>query len=155
MKKIFSSKSSIDKSGIFAGENFKKGEFVVKLTGKYIKWKYNEKTDRQKCANWFGIKKDHWIDPDFPLSQINHSCDPNIGIKGRIMFYALRDIGKGEELTFDYSTAEEESDWQMKCKCKSKKCRKFVTSIMFLPDKVFRSYLPFIPTYFKKLYFKK
>jgi len=146
--------SKIQGKGIFATKNYKKGDFVVKLTGKKIKWKYNEKKDRDHCANWFGIGKDLWIDPDFPLARINHSCNPNIGIKGVIMFYALRYIKKGEELTFDYSISEEESDWIMKCKCGAKNCRGKMTSIQFLSDKTFINYLPYIPRYFQKVYIK-
>lgn len=29
----------------------------------------------------------------------NHSCDPNIGVRGQIVFVALRPIAAGEELT--------------------------------------------------------
>lgn len=144
--------SKIQGKGIFATKKYKKGDFVVKLTGNIIKRKYNEKTDRTLCANWFGIGKDLWIDPDFPLSRINHSCEPNIGIKGRIMFYALKNIEKNEELTFDYSISEEEIDWTMKCNCGSRKCRGKMTAIQLLPLKVFRGYLPYIPRFFQKVY---
>ncbi|MCX6717527.1 MAG: SET domain-containing protein-lysine N-methyltransferase [Candidatus Taylorbacteria bacterium] len=152
MDKFLLKKSKIQGQGIFATKNYKKGEFVVKLTGKKIKWKYDEKKDRAYCANWTGIEKDLWIDPDFPLSNINHSCDPNLGIKGKIMFYAIRDIKIGEEFTFDYSTSEEEIDWIMKCNCGSKNCRKTMTAIQFLPLKVFNAHLPYIPTYYQKVY---
>ena len=152
MNKFLLKKSKIQGKGIFATKNYKKGDFVVKLTGKKIKWKYNEKTDRNHCANWTGIGNDLWIDPDFPLSRINHSCNPNLGIKGKIMFYALRNIKAGEELTFDYSTSEKEIDWIMQCKCGSKKCRGKMTSIQLLPKNVFDNYLPYIPTYFQKVY---
>jgi len=155
MDKFLLIKSKIQGKGIFATRNYEKGDFVVKLTGEKIKWKYNEKTDRDHCANWTGIGRDLWIDPDFPLSRINHSCNPNLGIKGKIMFYAIRDIKAGEELTFDYSTSEKEIDWVMGCYCGSKNCRKIITSIQFLPQKVYYGYLPYIPTYFQKVFAKK
>lgn len=151
-EKFILRKSKIQGYGIFTTRNYKKGNFVIKLTGKKIKRKYSEEEDRDYCANWFGIGKDLWVDPDFPLSKINHSCEPNLGIKGKIMFYALHDIKKGEELTFDYAISEEESDWSMKCNCGSKKCRGKMTSIQFLPLKVFNNYLPYIPDYFQKIY---
>jgi len=144
--------SQIQGEGIFTTRSYRKGEFVVKLTGKKIIRKYNEKTDRELCANWFGIGKDLWINPNFPLSKINHSCSPNIGIKGQIMFYALRKIDNGEELTFDYSTSEQETDWKMRCHCGQSDCRKWMTAIQLLPPKVFNSYLPYIPRYFQKVY---
>jgi hypothetical protein len=152
MISLIEGKSNIAGNGVFTGVDIKKGQYVCKIVGKKMKWVYNEKTDREKCANWFGIDKNLWIDPSYPLSKLNHSCDPNIGIKGRIMFYALKDVKAGEELTFDYSTSEEEIDWVMKCNCGSKKCRDKMTSIQFLPRKNFDNYLPYIPNYFQKVY---
>ena len=32
----------------------------------------------------------------------NHSCDPNLGLRGNIIFVGLRDIRAGEELTHDW-----------------------------------------------------
>jgi hypothetical protein len=125
---------------------------VCWLSGKKIRWVYNEKTDSEKCANWVGMGRNLWIDPEWPVSQPNHSCDPNIGRKGKVRFYTIKDIKTGDELTFDYSTAEEETDWSMECLCGSSNCRKTITSIQFLPRPVYQAYLPYIPTYFQKVY---
>jgi len=107
---------------------------------------------QKKCANWVGIGKNLWIDPVWPVSKINHSCNPNIGLKGKVRLYALTDIVVGDELTLDYSTTNAETDWTMKCRCGSSKCRKTVTSIQFLPQAIYSGYLPYIPTYFQKVY---
>ena len=56
--------------------------------------------------NWFGFKTNHWIDPKPPFRFINHSCEPNSGIKGTKKVHAIKDIFKGEEITFDYSISE-------------------------------------------------
>ena len=37
---------------------------------------------------------------------LNHSCEPNVGIQGQIVFVALRGVAAGEELTLDYATIE-------------------------------------------------
>ena len=75
---------------------------------------------------------------------INHSCDPNLAVFNvwidcldpdlpRLALFAVRDIVKGEQLTFDYSqrtfeeSNEDESDTGesgMECRCGSTKCRK-------------------------------
>jgi len=34
---------------------------------------------------------------------INHSCEPNAGIKGQIFLMAMKDIPENEEVTFDYA----------------------------------------------------
>ena len=67
-------------------------------------------------------------DTDF----FNHSCDPNSGFKGQVFLVAMRDIGAGEEVTFDYAMTVAESIgshmvFSMECGCDSDLCRKKIT----------------------------
>ena len=57
----------------------------------------------------------------------NHSCNGNLGFNKNGDFIALRNIKKGEELSYDYGLAESNPKFRMKCTCKSKKCRKIIT----------------------------
>ncbi len=53
---------------------------------------------------------------------INHSCDPNVGFRGQVVYVAMRDIAVGEELCHDY--AMERSDgYALDCHCGSSLCR--------------------------------
>ena len=58
---------------------------------------------------------------------INHSCNPNAGLRGQIFLVAMYDIASGEEITFDYATVV--SEWigmePLICNCQSS-CRKKV-----------------------------
>jgi uncharacterized protein len=56
----------------------------------------------------------------------NHSCEPNIGVQGQIVFVALRDIDPGEELTHDWAMTDDD-DFELECKCGAASCRKIVT----------------------------
>jgi len=56
----------------------------------------------------------------------NHSCEPNMGVQGQIVFVAIRDIRPGEEITCDYATIET-CDYVISCNCGSKSCRKMIT----------------------------
>ena len=56
----------------------------------------------------------------------NHSCDPNIGVQGQIVFIALRQIAPGEELTHDWATTDDD-DYSMQCRCGAATCRGVVT----------------------------
>ncbi|KAK1246057.1 hypothetical protein MKX07_005126 [Trichoderma sp. CBMAI-0711] len=90
------------------------------------------------------------VDGEFlsgPTRFINHSCEPNLRIFARVgdhadkhihdlALFAIRDIPRGEELTFDYvdgvmtgdlAGMEEEAHGEMaKCLCGSRKCRGYL-----------------------------
>ena len=90
------------------------------------------------------------VDGEFmsgPTRFINHSCDPNMRIFARVgdhadkhihdlALFAIRDIAKGEELTFDYVDGLEDMESDAKdnnlqgemtpCLCGSRKCRGFL-----------------------------
>ena len=57
---------------------------------------------------------------------INHSCDPNIGFRGQVVYVAMRDISIGEELCHDYAM-ERTDDYLLDCHCGSPLCRGKVT----------------------------
>jgi hypothetical protein len=54
---------------------------------------------------------------------INHSCDPNLGLRGQITLVALRDIEVGEEVCFDYATTDCTPYDEFECRCGSAACR--------------------------------
>jgi hypothetical protein len=56
----------------------------------------------------------------------NHSCNPNLGMRGEITFVAMRDIRAGEELTHDWATTDDD-DYSAECKCGAPNCRKILT----------------------------
>src|SRR3989344_9058488 len=126
MKKIYLGKSKIAGKGIFAGEDIKKGEFVTFLKGKLCRKEYKTKRDTYVGPHWVSVGYHTWINPAFPIRRINHSCSPNLGFKTFRKVYAMRDIKKGEELTIDYSTVDYVELWNLRCKCKSPRCRKIV-----------------------------
>jgi SET domain-containing protein len=59
-----------------------------------------------------------------PMRYTNHSCRPNARLcirQGRVEFYALRDIGPGEEITVDYGETHHEG--RLACRCGVAGCR--------------------------------
>lgn len=56
----------------------------------------------------------------------NHSCDPNLGVRGNIIFVALRDIRAGEELTHDWCMTDDDT-YETECSCGSTNCRRVLT----------------------------
>ena len=56
----------------------------------------------------------------------NHSCEPNIGVRGQIVFVAMQEIRAGEELTHDWAMTDDD-DSSMECRCGSARCRGTIT----------------------------
>ena len=63
---------------------------------------------------------------DAAMLYLNHSCDPNTGIQGQILFAAMRDIRPDEELTHDWATTDDD-DYRMRCHCGARNCRGLIT----------------------------
>jgi SET domain-containing protein len=156
MKKYYIGKSEIQGHGVFAAKDLRRGEIVFILKGKERHIIQQTVKQANENQNMVGVGKDMWIDPQTPASHINHSCRPNVGIRGRLLFVAMKNIRKGEELCFDYAISEEELRWRLadQCACQTPECRKVIRSIQSLPERVYGSYLPFIPHYFQRAYLK-
>lgn len=72
---------------------------------------------------------------------INHSCNPNCGIRNKNELHALRDIAVNEEITFDYSTTVGgDIAWQMPCACGADTCRKTIGNVLSIPSWQLRAY---------------
>lgn len=120
--------------GLFAISNIKKGTLVAALGGHV--YPLSEEKNLPKEIRDNGLQ----INDDLALGIIstketedaiyfNHSCDPNIGIKGQVFMIAMRNILKDEQTTFDYAmTLGGGEKYTMQCLCGSKKCRKKITN---------------------------
>jgi len=90
------------------------------------------------------------------IIKINHSCDPNCGIRvnetGAHDFVAMRNISVNEEITFDYAMRNYIIDYfPKKCLCGSKNCRGTITGWKDLPDEKKKEYNGFVAPYLLEL----
>ena len=96
-------------------------------------------------ADIFQVGPDLFIPPYGGLDDFtNHSCRPNCGLRAGptgFQMIALRDIGAGEELTYNYSTHQEHPQEDMVCHCGAVGCRGVVRSFSTLPQALRRRYL--------------
>ena len=73
-------------------------------------------------------------DPE-PADFINHSCEPNCGLRGATVLVALRDIAPGEHITYDYAMSDGSDYDEFECLCGTASCRGKVTGHdWMLPD---------------------
>ena len=63
---------------------------------------------------------------DEPADFINHSCNPNAGMRGQICIVAMRDIASGEEITMDYAMVDSGDYDAFPCACGEKDCREWI-----------------------------
>lgn len=68
-----------------------------------------------------------------PWRSLNHCCEPNARIEGRLL-RAIRAIAAGEEITFDYTTTEADMSTPFQCLCGSARCIGLVRGFNHLPE---------------------
>ena len=124
-------KSRIDNNGLYANRNIRKGTKIIEYKGKVITRKQSEenpKFNNEKAIYLFNLNKRYDLDGDFKFNTarlINHSCEPNCEVAGsgfKIWVYAIKNIKKNDELSYDYGFSYDKDYKQFPCRCKSKNC---------------------------------
>jgi SET domain-containing protein len=120
--------SAIHGRGLFAKEPISRGE-VVAIKGGHI-------FDRQKLDELQPVlgPAEIQIDDNLFIGPVtmeeregcmifsNHSCDPNLGVRGQIAFVVMRDVHAGEDLTHDWAMTDSDNS-EMPCHCGAACCR--------------------------------
>ncbi|MBE9561690.1 MAG: SET domain-containing protein [Proteobacteria bacterium] len=134
--------------GIFAAKLFKVGDIViVGVIEEILKGNHSHASQ---------IGENEYVLHAGLIIKVNHSCDPNCGIKvnetGAHNFVAMRNININEEITFDYAMRNYDVDYFPKqCMCGSKKCRSKITGWKNLPDETKKEYKGFVAPYLLEL----
>jgi len=143
---------------VFTKRAFKRNEFIIEFAGDVY--------TRDQYLQLMTFEDNHFIQIDTNLFQgpsdapdncINHSCNPNCGFHytgRRPLLYSIRDIGEGEEITFDYSTTMDEGFWEMECLCGEKNCRGIIRDFRHLPIPLQKKYrlLGIVPDFILKTF---
>jgi len=130
--------SPIEGKGLFAKRQIRKGEIVAikgRIAASYI-----------QIADGFFLGAHTAAEVRRNKMFINHSCAPNLGIRGQIMFVALRDIRAGEELTYDWAM-EENGPGHTRCRCGARRCRGVLTGRDWRIPRLQRRYRGYFSSY--------
>lgn len=137
--------SPIHGRGLFATQDIEAGE-IVAIKGGYIYEATDWATTRALLdSGEVQIGESFFIAPadrnewEGAMLFTNHSCEPNIGVQGQIVFVAMRGIARGEELTHDWCTTDN-MDYEINCRCGSPHCRGVVTGRDWMRNDLQRRY---------------
>lgn len=126
--KLRISQSKIHRWGIYAGEPIPKNRKVIEYRGEKISRRETKRRADSAEFNYLFTLDPYWtIDGSVGGSgaeYINHCCEPNLEariIREHILYFTLRDIAEGEELTIDYRFGWDVEKYE--CKCGAPKCR--------------------------------
>lgn len=134
--------SGIHNRGVFAKHGIKKGARVIEYKGEKVTKAVSERRCDVAIANHkkdnnhgavyiFELNKRHDIDGNVDYNTarfINHSCNPNCEteiIRGKIWIIAIRDIKKGEEITYNYGYGWDDYK-DHPCFCREEACLGYI-----------------------------
>ena len=140
--------SGIHNNGVFAKKDIPKGTRIAEYIGRKIskeestkiqtKMQEEYENNPDKCASTYIFEIDETSDLDGDIENndpkyINHSCNPNCEvdiIDGRVWIDTIKDIKKGEELSFNYGfEIDKDNPYEFKkqpCMCGSENCMKYI-----------------------------
>jgi len=128
--------------GLMVQQHCRPGDYIVEYVGVAVKKQYLDglfaRYKSERMLYIMALDNDVYIDARHRggiARYINHSCEPNCAVhrwkvRGilRAGVFALREIGEGEELSFDYQWDRKRGRAVTKCHCGSTNCRGTIES---------------------------
>ena len=139
-------KSKVHGRGVFASQDIIKGKKIIQYIGEKVtraegdrrselRIKKHLKSKTTGSVYIFELNKNFDIDGTTLKNKaryINHSCRPNCEVqilRGQIWIKSIKNIRKGEELTYDYGYEFDKDDYtDHKCYCGKKNCIGYIIS---------------------------
>lgn len=151
--------SSIHGKGLFAKSDIKKDEIVAIKGGHIFNAETLNSISNKIEESYIQIEHDFYIGA-MKGSEVlanklflNHSCEPNVGIRGQITFVAMTNIKTGEELTYDWAMENDDGSesWQFECTCGRANCRKIITGNDWQKPELRQKYAGYFSAYIQKM----
>jgi uncharacterized protein len=154
-KAIKGERSPIEGRGLFAREAIGAGEIVAIKGGHIVEAgqlaEHAEVVGNSdlKIADGFWLAALSAAEYEDVMLFPNHSCEPNVGVGGNVVFVALREIAPGEELTIDYAMIDDH-DGARTCRCGRPTCRGIVTGRDWRRPELQAKYGPYFSWYLQQ-----
>lgn len=154
-KKVLLSQSSLGKDvglGLYADEDIPDGALIYVGGGQVV----SDLSRAPQDKDYAGVFDEGLfiapLDYDNPSPNwfINHNCESNVRILGRLIALARRPIKCGEELFVDYSTIAAGTDYQLYCRCMTPSCRGSVTGEDWKNIDLFKKYYGEWPSFIQR-----
>lgn len=149
--KVEVKKSKVQGKGVHAIVGIKKGDMVLQIDDSHVVTDPSTLTKKQNEYDCDYLSDGKVILMQEPEKYINHSCDPTTYVKtinGIRNVFAMRDIKKGEEITYDYSI-NGFNNGTFECHCGSPICRGIYQGNFFkLPKDIQIKYLSYLEDWF-------
>lgn len=150
--------SYADKGGyaVYAKEAIGKGELLAMWGGDIVNGKQLQaKSEEQRTHSiqvWDDLFQVSYRDGEepAPADYFNHSCTPNAGLCSSISLEAMRDIGAGEEVCFDYAMSDSTDYDEFECACGTPLCRGWVRGNDWTRSELQERYKEYFSPYLKR-----
>jgi SET domain-containing protein len=116
--------------GVFAVNAIDQGETIAVFGGHLCDGAELRGLPEVRQSHSIQVEEDLYLVPDEEVDEgdlINHSCEPNCGLRGSSILVTMRAVAPGEQLTYDYATSDGSHYDEFTCFCGTATCRDKVT----------------------------
>lgn len=139
--------------GVFARKEIKAGELLMVWGGEVVTEEQLEDIPVERSTHGLQVDDGIYILPTLendPADFVNHSCDPNAGMRGQISLVAMKDIHPNDEICFDYAMTDSSDYDEFECHCGALYCRKRVTGNDWKLPELHLKYAGYFSTYLER-----
>lgn len=139
---------------VYARQSLEKDELLCVWTGRAVTFSELHALSEAEKSHTLQVDEGIYLAPlgpeEEPADFINHSCDPNAGIRGQVSLVAMRLIAPGEEITFDYAMSDSSAFDEFNCACGSPLCRGRVTGDDWKRPELWERYNGYFSAYLRR-----
>lgn len=139
--------------GVFAGRDFAVDDLVLVVKGKVVEVGDASELSQFDQDHCFPVGWNKYVLPQPPWMYLNHSCNPNAGIRNNREIVAMRPIAKGEEITIDYAMNNND-EWTIECHCGEPNCRRIIGGFDLLDVETKKRYRGYVSTFIAEKFYK-